>query len=700
VERLGSSAAQEYLMSTFRNPSRRECALMRFSVLFCLCFSLCAAAEMPHADQALRPIRDTLVGLDLHRLEALPIQHGGRYKPFHAYAMEILDGINGRTTLGQGHTATTSLLDLLFCRSAYDQLPIVVVKQVELRRDLAQTLPVAERQRLLDEGLLTPARVMDPAFQRALETLGRQTAKTKALNQVHRARAGLDATQVLTGLRFLPLPAGLHSDRWRNPVEVAAPWPTVVSAFAQAGQAAGGTLESYAQLTWSLLPLSPETAQRLGLSANDLQHINMHVLWPLWKAAGAGTLDVAAISADPSAGVAASGISGDAAMAVTAGMVQLVGQWQRLQVPDTDLAHTTDRPALESALADASAAWSALGTAWVAARQTGAAIQPSVVQLHIDALDAAVTRLRALLDADHAARGTPPVHTNTTLEMTYWRWNGFSGVAWCFLLAVPFLALGAMGGYRWALTLGYGLAGLGLAGQIVAFIIRWMLAQRVPLANLYESMNAAALLCSVVALVGEITLAVKARHATTPGSRGALALGAALFGCIIVLAQVFLERHDINAFISPAMPILSEFWLRVHTSCIVSSYGIIGLGGLMSVTYLLMRIRLRHDDPRCIAWDRTTFAITALASVVLWVGLVLGAVWAAVSWGRPWGWDPKEVFALLTWVVFIILVHLRLVVSSERRGIATAWISLAAMLVMIFNWYWVNVRLAGLHSYA
>nr|MBA3938319.1 cytochrome c biogenesis protein CcsA [Planctomycetota bacterium] len=174
----------------------------------------------------------------------------------------------------------------------------------------------------------------------------------------------------------------------------------------------------------------------------------------------------------------------------------------------------------------------------------------------------------------------------------------------------------------------------------------------------------------------------------------------ALFGCIIVLAQVFLERHDINAFISPAMPILSEFWLRVHTACVVSSYGIISLGGLMSVAYLLMRLGLRWDDPRSLAWDRATFAINSLAMVILWIGLSLGAVWAAESWGRPWGWDPKEVFALLTWVVFVILIHLRLVVRPANRGAATAWVSLAAMLVMVFNWYWVNVRLAGLHSYA
>jgi ABC-type transport system involved in cytochrome c biogenesis permease subunit len=189
-------------------------------------------------------------------------------------------------------------------------------------------------------------------------------------------------------------------------------------------------------------------------------------------------------------------------------------------------------------------------------------------------------------------------------------------------------------------------------------------------------------------------------RALTIGARGSLALGASLFGCIVVIAQVFLEYHDINAFISPQMPILSEFWLRVHTSCVVSSYGLISLGGLMSLTYLAMRLLLPWNDVRCQAWDRTTFAINSIAAVVLWVGLCLGAVWAAQSWGRPWGWDPKEVFALLTFVVFVMLVHLRLAVAPAQRGMATALVSVSAFVVMAFNWYVVNVVLAGLHSYA
>ena len=667
--------------------------------------ALAPAAEMPHADPGLRPISECLAGLDLRALEALPVQNGGRYKPFHAFALEALDGINGRSSFGDGHSATTSLLDLLFCRSAYDQRPVVVVKHSELRLDLAPTIPLAERERLLSDGLLSPARLAEPAVQSALDMLGRQTTKTKALNQIHRARASLDPGNLISGLNFLPLPAGPHSDHWRNPLEAAPDFSIVLGNFLSNAGAAHGELEPYTRLTWSLLPLAPETAQRLGLDESELQRLNLSVLWPLWKAAGAGKLAPAAVSrltSDAPTTLNAAGLTSAEATTVAAGLQRLASRWNRLQIPADDLAVPSDRQAIEHALDEASLAWNALGSAWADLRKPGAAAAEAStrVQSHINALVSAVSHLRTLLDHDRAAQELPPLTTDTALEMTYWRWNGFSGVAWCFLLAVPGLALGAIGGLRLPLFIGYALAAVGLAGQIAAFVIRGILAQRIPLANLYESMAAAALLCSLVAVIGEIILAVQARRCGKRSIHGALALGASLFGCIIVLSQAFLERHDINAFISPAMPILSEFWLRVHTSCVVSSYGIIGLGGLMSVAYLLMRVRLPYDDPRCVAWDRTTFAINALAAVVLWVGLTLGAVWAAVSWGRPWGWDPKEVFALLTWVVFIMLVHLRLAVGPNYRGVATAWASLAALLVMIFNWYWVNVQLAGLHSYA
>lgn len=86
------------------------------------------------------------------------------------------------------------------------------------------------------------------------------------------------------------------------------------------------------------------------------------------------------------------------------------------------------------------------------------------------------------------------------------------------------------------------------------------------------------------------------------------------------------------------------------------------------------------------------------ATVALFVGIVLGAVWADYSWGRPWGWDPKEVFALNTWLIYAILIHARYV--TKHRGLWTSVLSVVGFAVMQFNWWVVNFYIVGLHSYA
>ena len=90
--------------------------------------------------------------------------------------------------------------------------------------------------------------------------------------------------------------------------------------------------------------------------------------------------------------------------------------------------------------------------------------------------------------------------------------------------------------------------------------------------------------------------------------------------------------------------------------------------------------------------------ILNLVFVMLFVGTILGAVWADYSWGRPWGWDPKEVFALNTWLVYAVLIHVRFFVAN--KGVWTAWLSIAGCLMMAFNWWFVNFFIVGLHSYA
>jgi len=82
----------------------------------------------------------------------------------------------------------------------------------------------------------------------------------------------------------------------------------------------------------------------------------------------------------------------------------------------------------------------------------------------------------------------------------------------------------------------------------------------------------------------------------------------------------------------------------------------------------------------------------------LGVGILLGAWWADHSWGRWWAFDPKETWALLTWIVYLITIHARFGVAN--KALVTAWLSLAGFVVMLFTYFGVNLLLPGLHAYA
>lgn len=108
---------------------------------------------------------------------------------------------------------------------------------------------------------------------------------------------------------------------------------------------------------------------------------------------------------------------------------------------------------------------------------------------------------------------------------------------------------------------------------------------------------------------------------------------------------------------------------------------------------------LREGKPSASqVFDGATMVLVELAFIMLWTGLVMGAIWADHSWGRPWGWDPKEVFALNTFLIFLVLIHVRLKVRD--KAFWTAILAVAGFEVMMFNWIVVNFVISGLHSYA
>jgi len=108
---------------------------------------------------------------------------------------------------------------------------------------------------------------------------------------------------------------------------------------------------------------------------------------------------------------------------------------------------------------------------------------------------------------------------------------------------------------------------------------------------------------------------------------------------------------------------------------------------------------LRQEKPTAgQVFDGATMVLVELSFIMLWTGLVMGAIWADHSWGRPWGWDPKEVFALNTFIIFLVLIHVRLKVRD--KAFWTAILAIVGFEVMMFNWIVVNFVISGLHSYA
>jgi len=108
---------------------------------------------------------------------------------------------------------------------------------------------------------------------------------------------------------------------------------------------------------------------------------------------------------------------------------------------------------------------------------------------------------------------------------------------------------------------------------------------------------------------------------------------------------------------------------------------------------------LKQEGPTASqVFDGATMVLVELSFIMLWTGIVMGAIWADHSWGRPWGWDPKEVFALNTFLIFLILIHVRLKVRD--KGFWTAILAVIGFEVMMFNWIVVNFIISGLHSYA
>jgi cytochrome c-type biogenesis protein CcsB len=183
----------------------------------------------------------------------------------------------------------------------------------------------------------------------------------------------------------------------------------------------------------------------------------------------------------------------------------------------------------------------------------------------------------------------------------------------------------------------------------------------------------------------------------SPGSRP---IG--LFVLLPVVVMMFLAGTVLYAEAAPLVPALRSYWIVIHVSTIGISSGLLFVPGVASILYLLRRsgrpAALVDRLPAADVLDRLAYRTTIIAFPLYTFAIISGAIWAEAAWGRFWGWDPKETVAFIAWVVYAAYLHARATAGWRTR--AAAWINVTGFAAIVFNFFFINMVVAGLHSYA
>ncbi|MDO5108379.1 MAG: c-type cytochrome biogenesis protein CcsB [Erysipelotrichaceae bacterium] len=167
-------------------------------------------------------------------------------------------------------------------------------------------------------------------------------------------------------------------------------------------------------------------------------------------------------------------------------------------------------------------------------------------------------------------------------------------------------------------------------------------------------------------------------------------LGVAM--AFLILSYAALQPREITEL----MPALRSAWFGFHIGSAAFSYAAFMLAGAAGVRYLLSW-RKNPQDPQLVKIDYMIYRLIAVGLLLLTVTILSGAIWAEEAWSSFWTWDPKEVWALITWILYAIFLHLRL--GRRKSGVFAAWYAIIAVPVVLFTFVGVNTLLPGLHSY-
>ena len=229
---------------------------------------------------------------------------------------------------------------------------------------------------------------------------------------------------------------------------------------------------------------------------------------------------------------------------------------------------------------------------------------------------------------------------------------------------------------------------LGFLLHTFAIGLRWYIAGRAPLSNGFESMV-------YVAWAAMLAGFIFARR-----SRVVLPATALLSTLTLFVAHLSWMDPEITNLV----PVLKSYWLTIHVAVITASYGFFGLGAILGFFNLGLYAFKSKKNWKTIDAQISNITVInelnlTLGLYLLTIGSFLGAVWANESWGRYWGWDPKETWALITMLVYAFVLHMRLI-PSFKSAFAFNFGSIIGLASVLMTYFGVNYYLSGLHSYA
>ncbi len=281
-------------------------------------------------------------------------------------------------------------------------------------------------------------------------------------------------------------------------------------------------------------------------------------------------------------------------------------------------------------------------------------------------------------------------------EIFYNKYDAFRTLFWQFMMVSLFVFVFAIVEIfirkrKWVKYIHiflYLLAVILTVKMLFFLILRWYISGHAPWSNAYESM----IYVAFATILAGIIL----------GRKSALTLASTLF--IGSMMLMIAHWNWMDPQIENLNPVLDSYWLNIHVAIIVASYGPFAVGmilGLMSL--LLMALTNDKNKKRMESYVKELSYITEMSLmiglVMLTIGNFLGGQWANESWGRYWGWDPKETWALISIVVYALVLHARLV--PGLRGLFTFnLLAVLAFASILMTYFGVNFYLAGLHSYA